>query len=62
MLTFQICTPLNPELRAAFEGEYYFPDPQSEDPAAGWASPPTCEIGIPGITRTVTIVGKNQKL
>ena len=70
----QVCSEFNPDLRRAFNQTRFFNglvkddggmDPNNTDIFDGppdkignWTSPPTCMFGIPGITRSITIVGK----
>ena len=52
----QVCFEGNPDLQRAFNGSFYRPGEGGEN-GSDWTAPPTCIIGIPGITRTQTILG-----
>ena len=71
----QICSEFNPVLRKAFSQTPFFNSLVDKGDVAqddidsfdgppekigNWTSPPTCIFGIPGITRSVTILGKEE--
>jgi len=51
----EVCFEGNPDLQRAFNGSFYHPGEGGEN-GSDWTAPPTCIIGIPGITRTQTIL------